>query len=310
MTTQYILKNPFPRKNPPIYIGRFAPTPSGALHFGSLVTALGSYLDAKAHKGRWLLRIEDIDRNRSQRQAITTIYHQLETLQLHWDGEIRLQSQHLNDYTHALTQLQPHLYYCACSRKDWQPTAPQGALGAIYPRHCQNQKTPPPQQNSAIRLSLPFQTAHFYDRLLGCQQFTFQKDLGDPILRRRDGDIAYALAVVVDDALQHITHIVRGQDLLATTVLQNHLQTLLNLPRPTYLHLPLALTPDRQKLSKQNHAPPIDLSQPSQTLAAALTHLGQPLPENPHHLTPAQLLTHAITHWQIHTIPKHPQIVL
>lgn len=260
---------------PSVYIGRFAPTPSGALHFGSLIAALGSYLDARAHGGQWLLRIEDVDRARSRAHYADDMQKTLSAYGLDWDGEVRKQSEHIQAYLDTLSNLRHHLYPCRCSRKQWHAQAQAGALGPIYPGTCRNhtlRSLSPP--DAAIRLALPEQIISFDDRLLGRCTYHLQRDIGDPILRRRDGDIAYALAVTVDDALQGVTHIVRGQDLTAATAIQRHLQQRLDYPQPRYLHLPLALDANGRKLSKQNHARPIDADNPSPSLRAALAFLG------------------------------------
>ena len=195
------------------YIGRFAPTPSGPLHLGSLVAALGSFLDARAHGGRWLLRVEDVDSSRSRADYIAAQMHSLHCHGLHHDGTVRVQSAHIADYLAALDRLRPQLYPCECSRKHWHEGARMGALGSIYPGTCrENPLTSLTPADAAIRLRLPDTTVTFHDRLLGDCRFSLADDIGDPVLRRRDGDIAYALAVVVDDALQGVTDIVRGQD--------------------------------------------------------------------------------------------------
>ena len=236
------------------YIGRFAPTPSGPLHLGSLVAALGSYLDARAHGGRWLLRVEDVDRTRSRTDYIAAQLQSLRAHGLHHDGEIRVQSAHLADYQAALAQLRPHLYPCDCSRKYWHAQAQMGALGLVYPGCCRGRVLDSlAPDDAAIRLRLPEET----------------------VLRRRDGDIAYALAVVVDDGLQGVTDVVRGQDLVAATAIHLVLQDMLGLPPPRYLHLPLVLNADGSKLSKQNHAPALDDATPAANLRAALRHLQQ-----------------------------------
>ena len=218
------------------YIGRFAPTPSGPLHLGSLVAALGSFLDARAHSGRWLLRVEDVDSSRSRADYIAAQMHSLHCHGLHHDGTVRVQSAHLTDYLAALDRLRPQLYPCECSRKHWHEGARMGALGSIYPGTCREKTlTSLTPTDAAIRLRLPDTTVTFHDRLLGDCRFSLTDDIGDPVLRRRDGDIAYALAVVVDDALQGVTDIVRGQDLVAATAIHLTLQNLLDLPRPRYL---------------------------------------------------------------------------
>ena len=258
------------------YIGRFAPTPSGPLHLGSLVAALGSYLDARAHGGRWLLRVEDVDRTRSRAEYIAAQLHSLRAHGLHHDGEIRVQSTHFADYQAALAQLRPHLYPCDCSRKRWHEGAQTGALGLVYPGYCRGKTladTAP--TDAAIRLRLPEETVAFADRWLGACRFDLAREIGDPVLRRRDGDIAYALAVAVDDGLQGVTDVVRGQDLVAATAIHLVLQEMLALPTPRYLHLPLVLNADGSKLSKQNHAPALNDATPAANLRAALRPLGQ-----------------------------------
>ncbi|SUO95549.1 tRNA glutamyl-Q(34) synthetase GluQRS [Suttonella ornithocola] len=286
------------------YRGRFAPTPSGPLHFGSLVAALGSYLDAKSHKGQWIIRIEDADRVRSHQQYAETI---IKTMTIHGlvsDEPIVYQSQRLAYYCQALHQLSHQLYACKCSRRDWHSLAKNGVLGKIYPgicRHSSVNNLHP--SDTAIRLKLPDKTIVFNDRLYGQQKYHLTKEIGDPILRRRDGDIAYVLAVVVDDYLQKISHIVRGADLLASTCLQQYLQKQLGYPLPTTLHLPLVFTETGDKLSKQNHAPAINDSTPSENLLFALKFLGQ----NTDGLSPNSsietLLHTAIKRWDINKIP-------
>ncbi|MDO4435194.1 MAG: tRNA glutamyl-Q(34) synthetase GluQRS [Cardiobacteriaceae bacterium] len=282
------------------YIGRFAPTPSGFLHFGSLVAALGSYLDAKAHNGIWLLRIEDIDHTRSRPEYLTQILHTLEAYQLYWDGDIRHQSQHLSDYQSALEALSPHLYPCHCSRQDWHQSALMGALGWVYPRTCQNNPLPNLQTQSALRLRLPEVYADFTDRLHGICRYHLQREIGDPIIRRKDGAFAYALAVTIDDALQGVTDVVRGADLLAATVIQNQIQSALNLPRPRYLHLPLVRNERGEKLSKSQAAPAINPQDILTTTRRALAFLNQPT----HEACDQQsaLLELAIKHWNPHRI--------
>ncbi|MDO5090941.1 MAG: tRNA glutamyl-Q(34) synthetase GluQRS [Cardiobacteriaceae bacterium] len=256
------------------YLGRFAPTPSGHLHFGSLVAALGSFLDARAHGGQWLIRIEDVDRTRSRREYTQSILAALAAHGMSSDAPVRVQSEHLEDYEHVLAQLRPHLYPCDCSRKVWHAAARVGHLGNIYPGFCRN-KPLTRHDNCAIRLRLPPQTLRFADRHFGAQTHDLQNDIGDPIVKRRDGDIAYALAVTVDDARQGITDVVRGADLLAATPIQQYLQTLLGYPPLRYLHLPLVLDDNGNKFSKQNHAPALDNRHAAANLLRALDFLGQ-----------------------------------
>ena len=232
------------------YRGRFAPTPSGPLHLGSLIAALGSYLDARAAGGQWLVRIEDIDPPRCPEGADSTILRQLEAFGLTWDGEVIWQSHRHDAYQHALDQLveQGLAYPCSCSRKQWQAFD-------IYPGWCRNgvcDATKPIAWR--LRSDLAKRPVGWNDRLFGEQHFD-PAELGDVVLKRKDQLWAYQLAVVVDDAHQGITNIVRGYDLLDNTPWQQQLQAALSLPTPRYLHLPLVVTTDGQKLSKQNLAP-------------------------------------------------------
>lgn len=282
------------------YIGRFAPTPSGPLHLGSLVAALGSYLDARAHGGRWLLRVEDVDRTRSRADYIAAQLQSLRAHGLHHDGEIRVQSAHLADYQAALAQLRPHLYPCDCSRKYWHAQAQMGALGLVYPGCCRGRVLDSlAPDDAAIRLRLPEETVVFADRWLGECRFDLAREIGDPVLRRRDGDIAYALAVVVDDGLQGVTDVVRGQDLVAATAIHLVLQNMLGLPPPRYLHLPLVLNADGSKLSKQNHAPALDDATPAANLRAALRHLQQDDSGFSDTMPVEVLLEEAVRRWRV-----------
>ena len=280
------------------YTGRFAPTPSGHLHFGSLVAALGSYLDARAQRGRWLIRIEDVDSTRSRREYTQSILATLAAHGMDSDAPIRIQSAHLPDYQAALSALSAHLYPCDCSRKTWHAAAHEGALGLVYPGYCRHKPLNSGTQ-SALRLRLPAQTLIFYDRHFGTQHFDLQQHIGDPILRRRDGNIAYALAVTVDDALQGISDVVRGADLLAATPIQQHLQTLLGYAPLRYLHLPLVLDDNGNKFSKQNHAPALLAGHAAANLLAALDFLGQDTSGLRSADSPAHILEHAVRRWDI-----------
>lgn len=234
----------------PRYRGRFAPTPSGPLHFGSLVAALGSYLDARQAGGDWLLRIEDIDPPRCPAGASDTILRQLEAFGLHWDGPVYYQSDRHDAYQAALERLidQGLAYPCSCSRKQWRDHP-------IYPGWCRGGVREPDRPVAwRLRSDLGLRPVEWQDRLFGAQRFD-PATLGDVVLKRKDGLWAYQLAVVVDDAAQGITDIVRGHDLLDNTPWQRQLQAALGLPEPRYLHLPLILGADGQKLSKQNLAP-------------------------------------------------------
>lgn len=240
------------------YRGRFAPSPTGPLHFGSLVAAMASYLDAKAHHGEWLLRIEDLDFDRNIRGADTDIIASLKRCGMQWDGEITWQSQRTTLYQHALDNLGDHVFACSCSRKEIADSRLRAGLedSQIYPGTCrsgiQNGKAA-----RSFRLRVPDgDAAHFqfYDRLLGKQNQDLSREVGDFVLKRADGFWAYQLAVVVDDAAQGINAIVRGADLLDSSTRQIYLQRLLQLPTPSYLHVPVVVNPAGEKLSKQTGA--------------------------------------------------------
>jgi glutamyl-Q tRNA(Asp) synthetase len=257
------------------YIGRFAPSPTGALHAGSLVAALASWLDARAHAGQWLVRIEDVDLPRCVPGADQALLRQLAACGLVPDAAAVWQSQRTLLYQQALEQLisRQQAYPCACSRKDIE-TALQ-ALGQDKPRHaervypgtCRNGLHGRTGRAWRFRTA-PGQVTHWTDRLLGAQQQDVQAEVGDFVLRRADGLFAYQLAVVVDDATQGITHVVRGQDLADNTARQILLQQALGFASPHYLHTPLVLAEDGQKLSKQNGAQALDTSTPAAALAA------------------------------------------
>lgn len=262
------------------YIGRFPPSPSGPLHAGSLVAALASYLDAKAHNGQWLVRIEDIDEGRTVAGAADHILQTLQIFGMHWDGEVVTQSRRKHLYQAACDALQSRTYPCACTRReivDSQVGLGAGG-GAIYPGTCRHGITADKTIRS-IRLRVPEPAADneyitFTDRWLGPQQQHLATEVGDFILKRADGYWAYQIAVVVDDAAQGITHIVRGADLLDSTARQIYLQRCLGYPTPTYLHVPLCTAPTGEKLSKQNGAAPLDLTHPLEELQRAANFLG------------------------------------
>ncbi|WP_168395590.1 tRNA glutamyl-Q(34) synthetase GluQRS [Acinetobacter indicus] len=280
------------------YVGRFAPSPTGPLHFGSLITAVASYCDAKAQHGRWLVRIEDTDIPRIYPGSEAHILRSLDAFQFEPDGEILFQKDRLAIYEDVLEQLaeQGWVYACQCTRK---------MLGSnhIYAGTCRNLQLPFAQQ--AIRLKVTDTDICFEDRLQGRHCSNLQQDLGDFVLKRRDGIINYQLAVVVDDYLQGITDVVRGADLLDNTERQIWLGRVLGYPELRYLHLPLAMNDQGQKLSKQNLAQPLDLNQAPLLLQQALTALHQP----PVVLdTPARMLQQAIAQWSIDAIPHTTQL--
>ena len=278
------------------YRGRFAPTPSGPLHLGSLVAALGSYLDARAAGGQWLLRIEDIDPPRCPEGADSTILRQLEAFGLTWDGEVIWQRHRHDAYQQALDQLidQGLAYPCSCSRKQWQAYD-------IYPGWCRDGVRDASKPVAwRLRSDLAKRPVGWHDRLFGEQRFD-PAELGDVVLKRKDQLWAYQLAVVVDDAHQGITDVVRGYDLLDNTPWQQQLQAALQLPTPRYLHLPLVVTADGQKLSKQNLAPA--LAEESRGIRRQLFQALQLLDQTPPPAlideAPSVQLRWAIEHWTV-----------
>ncbi|MCL7461986.1 tRNA glutamyl-Q(34) synthetase GluQRS [Pseudomonas sp. NW5] len=278
------------------YVGRFAPTPSGYLHFGSLVAALASFLDARAVGGRWLLRMEDLDPPREMPGAQDTILRTLDTYGLHWDGPVERQSTRHAAYAAAVDRLlaQGLAYACRCSRKQLE-----GQL--IYPGTCRDRQHP--REDAAIRLRVPDAEYAFFDRVQGRFAQNLARDVGDFIIQRRDGLYAYQLAVVLDDAWQGITDVVRGADLLDSTPRQLYLQALLGLPQPRYLHIPLLLQPDGHKLGKSYRSPPLPPERAPAELLRALRALGQRPPAELEGARPEAMLAWAIAHWQAAAIP-------
>ncbi|MBI5330321.1 MAG: tRNA glutamyl-Q(34) synthetase GluQRS [Betaproteobacteria bacterium] len=257
----------------PAYRGRFAPTPSGPLHFGSLVAALGSYLDARARGGEWLVRMEDVDPPRVVPGAADAILHSLEAYGFEWSHPVLVQSRRGEAYHAALDRLLQagRVYGCTCSRKTLAETARMGVDGPIYPGACRGH---PPRTGTALRFRVPDRRIQFSDGLLGRVGCDLAAECGDFVLRRADGVYAYHLAVVVDDADQGITHVVRGADLLTSTPRHIALQQALGHPVPAYLHLPVALDERGEKLSKQTLATPLDDAHPLQGLQRAARFLG------------------------------------
>ncbi len=263
------------------YIGRFAPSPTGPLHAGSLVAALASWLDARAHDGRWLVRMEDVDTPRCVPGADQLILQQLATCGLMPDEAPLWQSQRSALYQAALAQLvhAGQAYACTCSRKDIEAVHAARGLARgrftelVYPGTCRDGPTQPGRPQ-AWRLRVPHGTVHWHDRRLGAQQQDVATAVGDFVLQRADGLWAYQLAVVVDDAAQGITHVVRGADLADNTARQIVLQRALGMPLPLYLHVPLVLGANGEKLSKQNGAAALDLADPLAALNTAALRLG------------------------------------
>jgi glutamyl-Q tRNA(Asp) synthetase len=257
------------------YRGRFAPSPTGSLHFGSLVAALASYCDAAAAGGEWLVRIEDVDEPRSRESAAAAILFTLETYGFQWDGEVVRQSGRGGLYQAALDRLiaKGWAYPCCCTRKELD-SAPAGAGGErVYPGTCRTGLAPG-REARAWRMRVRDETVAFRDRLQGSQAQRLEREVGDFVVKRADGLFAYQLAVVVDDAEQGITHVVRGADLLASTPRQIWLQRALDLPTPAYLHHPVAMIATGEKLSKQTGAAPLPATA-MPALLRAWSFLGQ-----------------------------------
>lgn len=286
------------------YRGRFAPSPSGLLHFGSLLTALASYLDAKANNGLWLVRIEDIDPPREQAGAADGILRTLEDYGLYWDEDVRYQSQQSALYEQVLGELAAKnlTYACACTRAQIK------ASGGLYTGHCQHLHLPYPAH--ATRLRNQFKASHYQDAIQGSVQCDSALAGEDFIIKRKDGLYAYQLAVVSDDIEQGITHIVRGCDLLEPTARQLTLYQTLGVEPPKYAHVPLITTHDGYKLSKQNKAPAIDRHAPQASIISALHFLGQQPPKQLNEAKPEDILSWAIEHWQLAKVPKQASIAL
>ena len=295
-------------QSPKPYRGRFAPSPTGPLHLGSLATALGSWLDARAHGGTWLVRIEDMDTPRTVTGADQLILDQLQACGLEWDEAPVWQSQRTTHYQNALEQLITidRIYGCQCSRKQIEEVLQkEGVLikpnqELIYPGTCRERKVS--IQNHALRIRLPHECQiSFTDRDLGKQTQDLNTQVGDFVIRRADGLFTYQLAVVVDDHLQGITHIIRGEDLLSNTSRQIHLQQCLGYQTPSYLHLPLVTNDAGEKLSKQTQAQSIDISSPKAVLSAlnfSANHLGIEAVDLATSQTVGEWLNKAILIWQ------------
>jgi glutamyl-Q tRNA(Asp) synthetase len=329
------------------YIGRFAPSPTGPLHFGSLVAAVASYCDAKANNGKWLIRMEDLDKPREVAGAAKTILLQLESFGFEWDGEssqskIMYQSQRSDIYENYLYNLQRNgfVYSCHCSRKEIADSSIlMGVDGAIYPKTCfkkmlentlqiSHKKPSSDFHASASRMDAGSQRINvegatkisFKDAIQGDISQALQTDVGDFILKRKDGIFAYQLAVVADDALQNVTHIVRGADLLDSTPRQIYLQYLLDFSTPNYAHTPVATNAQGEKLSKQTLAQPCFFTKSPkqfaeqalliQQLFNALTFLGQNPPiDMQKNATLGETWRWAFAHWKVSQVPKKRAIV-
>jgi glutamyl-Q tRNA(Asp) synthetase len=291
------------------YIGRFAPSPTGPLHAGSLVAALASWLDARAAGGQWLVRMEDLDRPRCVAGAADTLLRQLEAYGLQWDGSVLYQSGRDAAYEAALQHLRGAglAYPCACTRRQLA-NAPRNAEGEpVYPGSCRLGLAPG-QAARAWRVNVSGTRIQFTDRVCGLLAQSLDSGVGDFVVRRADDLFAYQLAVVVDDTFQSITHVVRGADLLWNTPRQIYLQTLLGLPTPVYAHVPLITNAAGQKLSKQTRAPALPETGRGAVLAQALAALGHSPPAELAGADPTELLAWARRHWRIANVPTHATI--
>lgn len=300
------------------YRGRFAPSPTGPLHFGSLVAAVGSYLDAKHHHGAWLVRMEDLDTPRCVPGIADDILRTLDAFGMHSDEPVIYQSRRTAAYKEALQRLKDlsAVYPCCCTRREIADSALHGIEGFVYPGTCRNGmrslspnpspaggRGEPRQPAWRVRTDLTSgSTINFDDALQGCITQHLESEIGDFVVKRADGLFAYQLAVVVDDAAQGITHVVRGADLLNSTPRQIHLQRLLDFPIPHFMHLPVAVNEAGEKLSKQTLAAPVESSQPAATLLRVLDFLRQEPPHELRHRNTGTVLKWAVEHWQPHRI--------
>lgn len=284
-------------REPPSYVGRFAPSPTGPLHFGSLVAAVASYLQARVNNGHWLLRIEDIDPPREQAGSADEIVEALERFGFEWDGDVIFQSTNAQAHQSALASLldQNLAYRCRCSRRDLAD-APRSPLGTIYPGTCRNGCE---SGESAIRLLTNDAEIAFNDALQGRIAQHLESESGDFVIQRRDGLIAYHLAVVVDDEIQGITEVVRGIDLMDSTPRQIYLQQLLNFKTPDYVHIPVITHTNGDKLSKLTGAVAISFDSISKTLCEALDSMQQNPPPDLYSAPSSEVWSWALENWQM-----------
>ncbi len=279
------------------YVGRFAPSPTGPLHFGSLLAAVASYLEARRNNGRWLVRMEDIDPPREQPGAGDMIVAALERYGFEWDGPVLYQSRSDLQHRQMLQKLLDYglAYECGCSRRDLAD-APRGPLGTIYPGNCRDGTM---GNETAVRVRTSDEPIVFEDGLQGPQSQRLESESGDFVILRRDGLIAYHLAVAVDDELQGVTEIVRGIDLMDSTPRQIWIQRCLGLHTPDYQHIPIAVNTDGSKLSKLTGAQGIPMQAVETELLAALDALGQCPPADIGGASLAEIWTWAFAHWRI-----------
>ena len=307
-------REPRNRRLKPPYKGRFAPSPTGSLHFGSLTTAVASYLQAKANSGEWYLRIEDLDPHREIPGAAQQIIQTLEDFGFEWDGPIIYQSSHHSLYAESLASLlkQNKAYYCGCSRKEVEQfMATHNDSGTIYPGICRHKGEEYRPNDAAIRLLSCAGLLSFTDKIQGEQQTDFANELGDFVIYRRDGLYAYQLAVVIDDAIMGINEVVRGVDLLQSTFNQICLQRYLNLSNPKYLHIPICVDNSGRKISKQDGAQPILKRDATPLIFAVLALLGQNPPiELKSVYRIEEVWKWAVKHWNAELIPKVHKITI
>jgi glutamyl-Q tRNA(Asp) synthetase len=290
----------------PVYRGRFAPSPTGPLHFGSLIAAVGSFLQARAQQGEWWVRIENIDPPREATGAIDAILHSLEAHGLTWDGEVQYQFHRQERFAAALDVIQQigRLYVCNCSRQQIANATGQSSGPLIYPGTCR-QKKPFRHGPYAKRVNTQNIVIQFEDTIQGKQYVDLEKESGDFVLQRSDGLYSYQLAVALDDVEQSMTEVVRGSDLLDSTPRQIFIQQLLGLSPPRYTHLPVAVdAATGQKLSKQTRAPALINSQATQNLWQVLEFLGQQPPPELRQASVDELWSWAIPNWQLNAVPR------
>lgn len=294
--------------NPTAYRGRFAPSPTGPLHFGSLVAALASALEARANRGQWLLRMEDVDAPRCSKIAADEILRTLEVFGFKWDGALVWQSRRTAAYAAALEQLRggADVFACACTRRELADAEIHGLAidgASVYPGTCRNGLAPG-KSARAWRLAVGDAQISFSDTIQGRINSLLSKDVGDFVLLRADNIFAYQLAVVIDDAAAGITHVVRGADLLHSTARQIFLQQKLGLPTPEYAHVPVAVNAAGEKLSKQTGATALDTRNAATELVAALQLLGQSPPAELRRASVAEIWQWASVHWALASVPR------
>jgi len=287
------------------YRGRFAPSPTGPLHFGSLVAAVGSYVEARRRGGEWLLRMEDLDKPREAPGAADAILQTLEAYGFEWDGEVGFQSRRLTVYGEALERLERKaaVFPCACTRREISDSSLSLTSEPVYPGTCRN-GLPPGRPARAVRVRVDEAVIAFNDALQGRIEQNLAREVGDFVMRRADGLFAYQLAVVVDDAEQAITDVVRGADLLASTPRQILLQRLLGYPTPRHMHLPVALNRNGEKLSKQTLAAPLAIADAAVQLCRALRFLGQEPPADLSAGGIPEIWGWAFANWRPDRIPR------